>query len=61
MATERLDRIALTRIQELEDSLDEQAVVIILRTEERDEWMARAKVLEAQLALLRQDRAYEVA
>lgn len=50
----KIDRLAEEHIKDLEVLLD-------LKTEECEEWMQRAKILEAELIRLRQDRRYEVA
>ena len=53
--------VALERIKELEAQLEDAHVTIDLLHEALDEWMARSRKAEHNLALLIQDRRFIVA
>ena len=56
-----MDKMAHEHIKELEEQIHDLQIKLDLAETDRDEWKARAMVLEGQLRLLRIDRRYEVA
>ena len=56
-----LDKEARKRMNELEAQLQDAHIVIDLQREELMEAKAEVRALKGQLALLRQDRRYELA